>query len=133
MKTTNWDYPTVKKIALRRFEKEFVLDHAPRCYSQTTNIEMFFEMMEGILMTQRKNEEEIKLREELKLLLSLKIQLLEIKNLKQKEMIKQNYELVATLQTKELSIKQELAELSIQWESAKIDKRELVERIEKEI
>ena len=47
-------------------QKEFVLDHAPRCYSQTTNIEMIFEMMADILMTQRKNEEEVKLCEVLK-------------------------------------------------------------------
>ncbi len=47
-------------------QKEFVLDHAPRCNSQTTNIEMFFEIMADILVTQRKYEEEVKLREVLK-------------------------------------------------------------------
>ena len=66
MKTTKWDYTTIKTFALKGFKKEFVLDHAPRCYSQTTNIEMIFEMMADILMTQRKNEEEVKLCEVLK-------------------------------------------------------------------
>ncbi|MFY7945317.1 MAG: hypothetical protein ACOVNZ_12090 [Crocinitomicaceae bacterium] len=104
MEEVKWDYPTIKNLALERYDNELVLDYAPRCYAETKDLESFFKMMDGCFASVKDHEQRKLLREKLNKILQLKIQLLDTEGLKENEMLKQNYERVSELRTIEKSL-----------------------------
>jgi hypothetical protein len=133
-----WVYPSIKNLALERYDKEFVLDYAPRCYAETKDLQSFFEMMDGYLSSLRERSQRKILRLKLIDLMNLKTKLLETENLKEDEMAKQNYELVAELRDIERTLLKEIVDFSNEIDTLKnySNNREfqkLIKRIAEEI
>ena len=101
-----WDYPTIKNLALERYEKEFVLDFAPRCFAETTDPDSFYKMMDGYYKSHLELTTRQSLRQKLIEILQLKIRLLEIESQKEADIAKQNYERVADSRDLEKEIKE---------------------------
>jgi glutamyl/glutaminyl-tRNA synthetase len=97
MEDVNWNYPTVKNSALERYDKEFVLDHAPRCYAATKDLDSFYRMMDAGYASSKLSEKRLYYREQLIDVLNLKIRLLQLRNLMESKISKQQYEEAAEL------------------------------------
>ena len=128
-----WEYVNIKNLALKRYDKEFVLDYAPRCYAESKDLESFFKMMDGYLSSHRERSQRKILRLKLIDLMSLKTKVLENQNLKEDEMAKQNYELVASLRVETRLLKEKILELKRELSLEREKDKELFDQIENEI
>ena len=79
MKDKNYpNYIAIKEIALAQFEKELVLDFAPRCYEISNTVEEFISRMKDFEKGQLKQLKDLELNEHHHTILLVKVELLKI-------------------------------------------------------
>ncbi len=110
------NYLAIKEIALTKFDKEFVLDFAPRCYESSTTIEEFITKMSDIEKKRFEEDQNLDLNKlHLKILL-LKVELLEIEAQKKLFIRQQQYDHAATIRDKQKEVDAQLLELKTSLE-----------------
>ena len=79
MKDKNYpNYIAIKAIALTHFDKELVLDFAPRCYETSNTIEEFLARMKSFEQSQIKQIKDLELIELHHKVLLVKVELVKI-------------------------------------------------------
>lgn len=111
------NYMAIKEIALTKFDKEFVLDFAPRCYESSKTIEEFISKMSDIEKNRFEEDKNLDLNKlHLKILL-LKVELLEIEAQKKLFIRQQLYDHAATIRDKQKEVDAQLLEVKTNLES----------------
>jgi len=123
------NYMEFKNVALERYDKDFVLDFAPRCYDVSTDLDSFLLRMETFHKSRKEHQTIKALREQMIHIQNLKIQLLEASIDLDNLLILEEYEGVGQLKDKINSLSIEHTRFLNQWKDEK--DRELHIQIER--
>ena len=124
MKDKNYpNYIAIKAIALTHFEKELVLDFAPRCYETSNTIEEFLARMKDFEQSQIKQIKDLELIELHHKVLLVKVELVKIEAEKSNLLKMSQYEKAADAREKQKNAYARLSELKTELEN-RFDKLE---------
>ena len=115
MKDKNYpNYIAIKEIALGQFDKELVLDFAPRCYETSNTIEEFLARMKSFEQGKLKHIKELELNELHHNVLLVKVELVKIEAEKSNLLKMSKYEKAADAREKQKNTYARLLELKIE-------------------
>ncbi len=118
MKDKNYpNYIAIKAIALTHFEKELVLDFAPRCYETSNTIEEFLVRMKSFEQGKLKHIKELELNELHHDVLLVKVELVKIEAEKSNLIKMSQYEKAADAREKQKNAYARLLELKTELEN----------------
>ena len=118
MKDKNYpNYIAIKAIALTHFEKELVLDFAPRCYETSNTIEEFLARMKSFEQGKLKHIKELELNELHHDVLLVKVELVKIEAEKSNLIKMSQYEKAADAREKQKNAYARLLELKTELEN----------------
>ena len=118
MKDKNYpNYIAIKAIALTHFEKELVLDFAPRCYETSNTIEEFLARMTDFEQGKLKHIKELELNELHHDVLLVKVELVKIEAEKSNLIKMSQYEKAADAREKQKNAYARLLELKTELEN----------------
>ncbi len=118
MKDKNYpNYIAIKAIALTHFEKELVLDFAPRCYETSNTIEEFLVRMKSFEQGKLKHIKELELNELHHNVLLVKVELVKIEAEKSNLIKMSQYEKAADAREKQKNAYARLLELKTELEN----------------
>ena len=124
MKDENYpNYIAIKEIALGQFDKELVLDFAPRCYETSNTIEEFLARMKDFEQSQIKHIKDLELNELHHKVLLVKVELVKIEAEKSNLLKMSQYEKAADAREKQKNAYTRLSELKTELEN-RFDKLE---------
>jgi hypothetical protein len=124
MKDENYpNYIAIKEIALGQFEKELVLDFAPRCYETSKTIKEFLARMKDFEQSQIKQIKDLELIELHHKVLLVKVELVKIEAEKSNLLKMSQYEKAADAREKQKNAYARLSELKTELEN-RFDKLE---------
>ena len=124
MKDKNYpNYIAIKAIALTHFDKELVLDFAPRCYETSNTIEEFLARMKDFEQSQIKQIKDLELNELHHNVLLVKVELVKIEAEKSNLLKMSQYEKATDAREKQKNAYALLSELKTELEN-RFDKLE---------
>ena len=118
MKDENYpNYIAIKEIALGQFDKELVLDFAPRCYETSNTIEEFLARMKDFEQSQIKQIKDLELNALHHKVLLVKVELSTIEAQKSDLLKNSQYEKAADLRENQKAVYNQLLELKVELET----------------
>jgi glutamyl/glutaminyl-tRNA synthetase len=118
MKDENYpNYIAIKEIALGQFDKELVLDFAPRCYETSNTIEEFLARMKDFEQSQIKQIKDLELNALHHKVLLVKVELSTIEAQKRDLIKNSQYEKAADVRENQKNVYNQLLALKVELET----------------